>query len=278
MSDFAGRSGQAWTAEPNHSAAAAPAAPSEGSAGASKVPEVTAVFWIVKILTTGMGETASDYLARVLGPVPAVASAALVLTAALVAQSRTRRYVPAVYWFAVIMVSVFGTMAADVAHVALGVPYALSAAAFAAALALVFVLWRWTEGTLAVETVAGGRREAYYWTVVMATFALGTAVGDLTAATLGWGYLPSALLFAALIALPALAHRLFSLPPVLGFWWAYVLTRPLGASFADWAGVGTERGGLGLGTGPVSLALAVVIVAAVARLGAAGRRAPQRVG
>ncbi|GAA2775327.1 COG4705 family protein [Streptomyces lavendulae] len=240
---------------------------------ASKVPEVTAVFWIVKILTTGMGETTSDYLARVLGPVPAVAAAGLLLAAALAAQARTRRYVPAVYWSAVVMVSVFGTMAADVAHVALGVPYAVSATAFAVALVLVFLVWRRTEGTLAVETVAGGRREVFYWTVVMATFALGTAVGDLTAATLGWGYLSSGLLFAALIALPALAHRLFALPPVLGFWWAYVLTRPLGASFADWAGVGAGRGGLGLGTGPVSLVLAVIIVAVVLWLSAADRRA-----
>ncbi|MGA5820237.1 hypothetical protein ACPC54_20505 [Kitasatospora sp. NPDC094028] len=239
----------------------------------SKVPRVTAAFWAVKILTTGMGETTSDYLARVLGPVPAVGSAGLLLAVALFAQARTRRYVPAVYWAAVIMVSVFGTMAADVAHVALGVPYAVSATAFAAALALVFALWHRTEGTLAVETVASGRREVFYWCAVMATFALGTAVGDLTAATLGWGYLPSGLLFAALIALPALAHRFSALPPVLAFWWAYVLTRPLGACFADWAGVSRERGGLDLGTGPVSLVLAVVILAAVAWLGRSERRA-----
>ncbi|MFI1105698.1 hypothetical protein [Streptomyces melanogenes] len=239
----------------------------------SKVPEVTAVFWIVKILTTGMGETASDYLARVLGPVPAVAAAGLLLVAALITQARTRRCVPAVYWSAVVMVSVFGTMAADVAHVALGVPYTVSALVFALTLALVFVAWRRTEGTLAVQMVSGGRREVFYWSVVMATFALGTAVGDLTAATLGWGYLSSGLLFAALIALPALAHRLFALPPVLGFWWAYVLTRPLGASFADWAGVGAGRGGLGLGTGPVSLVLAVMIAAVVLWLTAADRRA-----
>ncbi|MFJ9694286.1 hypothetical protein [Kitasatospora sp. NPDC101183] len=238
----------------------------------SKVPQVTAVFWAVKVLTTGMGETTSDYLARTLGPVPAVGSAALLLAAALFAQARARRYVPAVYWAAVVMVSVFGTMAADTAHVALGVPYAASAVAFAAALALVFALWRRTEGTLAVETVAGGRREVFYWCAVMATFALGTAVGDLTAATLGWGYLPSGLLFAALILVPALAHRLLRLSPVLTFWWAYVLTRPLGACFADWAGVSHERGGLDLGTGPVSLVLAVVILAAVAALEAGGRR------
>ncbi|MGV9271554.1 COG4705 family protein [Kitasatospora sp. NPDC003701] len=241
----------------------------------SKVPQVTAAFWAVKILTTGMGETTSDYLARTLGPLPAVGSAGLLLVAALVAQARTRRHVPAVYWAAVVMVSVFGTMAADVAHVALGVPYALSAAAFAAALALVFWLWHRTEGTLAVETVSGGRPEVFYWSAVLATFALGTAVGDLTAATLGWGYLASGLLFAALIAVPALGHRLLRMPSVLTFWWAYVLTRPLGACFADWAGVSRERGGLDLGTGPVSLVLAVVITAAVAWSTARARRAPR---
>ncbi|MGW3041096.1 COG4705 family protein [Kitasatospora sp. NPDC001159] len=259
--------GATTTPRPAQRRPGAPARPVLG-----KVPQVTAVFWVVKILTTGMGETTSDYLARVLGPVPAVGSAGLLLAVALFAQARARRYVPAVYWAAVIMVSVFGTMAADVAHVALGVPYVASAVGFAAALALVFALWRRTEGTLAVETVAGGRREVFYWCAVMATFALGTAVGDLTAATLGWGYLPSGLLFAALIAVPALAHRLSGLPPVLTFWWAYVLTRPLGACFADWAGVSRERGGLDLGTGPVSLVLAVIIVAAVAWLSAASRR------
>ncbi|RKT19387.1 putative membrane-anchored protein [Streptomyces sp. 1114.5] len=238
----------------------------------SKVPQVTAVFWVVKILTTGMGETTSDYLARVLGPVPAVASAGLLLAAALAAQARARRYVPAVYWTAVVMVSVFGTMAADVAHVALGVPYAVSTAAFALALAAVFGLWRRLEGTLAVESVAGGRREVLYWSAVLATFALGTAVGDLTAATLGWGYLPSGLLFAAMIAVPALAHRLLGAPPVLTFWWAYVLTRPLGACFADWAGVSHQRGGLDLGTGPVSLVLGAVIVGLVLRLSIDDRR------
>ncbi|WP_380282206.1 hypothetical protein [Kitasatospora purpeofusca] len=238
----------------------------------SKVPAVTAGFWAVKILTTGMGETTSDYLARTLGPVPAVAGAAVLLAAALYAQARADRYRPAVYWAAVVMVSVFGTMAADVAHVALGVPYAASAAVFALALAAVFGLWRRLEGTLAVDTVRGGRREVFYWAAVLATFALGTALGDLTAATLGWGYLPSGLLFAALIAVPALGHRVLGLPPVLAFWWAYVLTRPLGACFADWAGVSRQRGGLDLGTGPVSLVLAAVIAAAVVRLTVEARR------
>ncbi|MGW1082848.1 COG4705 family protein [Kitasatospora sp. NPDC002522] len=235
---------------------------------------MTAAFWVVKVLTTGMGETTSDFFAHTLGPVPAVVGAAVVLAATLFVQARADRYRPVVYWAAVVMVSVFGTMAADVAHVALGVPYAVSAPAFALALAAIFALWRRTEGTLAVDTVRGGRREVYYWAAVMATFALGTAVGDLTAATLGWGYLPSGLLFAALIAVPALGHRVLRLPPVLAFWWAYVLTRPLGACFADWAGVSHQRGGLDLGTGPVSLVLAVVIAVAVGRLAVqAGRDA-----
>ncbi|BAJ26433.1 MULTISPECIES: membrane protein [Kitasatospora] len=234
-----------------------------GTGVASKVPEVTAVFWAVKVLTTGMGETTSDFLAHTLGPVPAVGGAAVLLAAALFAQARAGRYRPAVYWAAVVMVSVFGTMAADVAHVAAGVPYAVSAGVFALVLAGVFALWRRTEGTLAVEAVTGGRREVFYWSAVLATFALGTAVGDLTAATLGWGYLPSGLLFAGLIAVPALGHRLLRLPQVLAFWWAYVLTRPLGACFADWAGVSRARGGLALGTGPVSLVLAVLIAGAV---------------
>ncbi|GAA3013027.1 membrane protein [Kitasatospora albolonga] len=241
-------------------------------AARSKVPAVTAGFWAVKVLTTGMGETTSDYLARALGPVPAVAGAAVLLTAALYAQARSDRYRPAVYWAAVVMVSVFGTMAADVAHVALGIPYAVSTIVFAVALAATFGLWRRLEGTLDVATVRGGRREVLYWAVVMATFALGTAVGDLTAATLGWGYLPSGLLFAALIAIPALGRRALRLPTVLAFWWAYVLTRPLGACFADWAGVSHQRGGLDLGTGPVSLVLAAIIAAAVLALGVQARR------
>ncbi|MFJ5885099.1 hypothetical protein [Kitasatospora cineracea] len=244
-----------------------------GAGVVSKVPAVTAGFWVVKVLTTGMGETTSDFLAHTFGPVPAVGGAAVLLAVALAAQARAGRYRPVVYWAAVVMVSVFGTMAADVAHVAAGVPYAVSAGVFALVLAAVFAVWRRTEGTLAVETVAGGRREVFYWAAVMATFALGTAVGDLTAATLGWGYLPSGLLFAALIAVPALGYRVLRLPPVLAFWWAYVLTRPLGACFADWAGVSRQRGGLDLGTGPVSLVLAVVIAGAVLWLGRRERAA-----
>ncbi|MBV6701999.1 hypothetical protein KV557_33680 [Kitasatospora aureofaciens] len=243
-----------------------------GTTGASKVPSVDAWFWLVKILTTGMGETLSDFLAHTVGPVPAVAAAGLLLAVALIVQLRLRRCVPGVYWGVVVLVSVFGTMVADVAHVALDVPYAVSAGTLAVALAALFVLWHRVEGSLAIDRVTGLRRELFYWAAVLLTFALGTAVGDLSAATLHLGYLIAGLVFAALIAVPAVTARAGWVGPVAGFWWAYVLTRPLGASFADWAGVGPARGGLGLGTGPVSLALAVVMAVALALSARARRR------
>jgi uncharacterized membrane-anchored protein len=231
-----------------------------------KVPPVTALFWTIKILTTGMGETASDFLARTLDPPVAVAGAGAVLAGALVLQLRARRFHTAVYWFAVVMVSVFGTMAADVLHVGLGVPYAVSTAGFALALAAVLGAWYASERTLSIHTVTRGRPELFYWATVLTTFALGTAAGDLTATTMGWGYLNSGLVFAAAIAVPALAFRAGRLHAVAAFWTAYVITRPLGASFADWMGVPVARGGLGWGTGPVTAVWAVVIVALVGYL------------
>jgi uncharacterized membrane-anchored protein len=237
-----------------------------GARAWSKVPEVTVLFWIIKVLTTGMGETTSDYLARRFDPVVAVGVVAAVFAAALVAQFVVRRYVAAVYWFAIVMVSVFGTMVADVLHIGLGVPYAVSTVVFAVSLATIFVLWYVSEGTLSIHSIRTRRRELFYWATVLATFALGTAAGDLTATTLHLGYLASGVLFAVVIAVPAVAHRRLGMNAVLAFWFAYVATRPLGASFADWLGVPARRGGVDLGTGPVSLALGVVIVALVAWL------------
>jgi uncharacterized membrane-anchored protein len=241
-------------------------------ATAVKVPEVTLVFWVVKVLTTGMGETASDYLARTLDPVVAVGLAAAGLVALLVAQLRADRYRPWLYWAAVAMVSVFGTMAADVLHVVIGIPYAVSTAAFAAAVAGVLLLWHRTERTLDIHSITTTRREAFYWTTVLATFALGTAAGDLTANTQHLGYLTSGVLFAVAIAVPAAAHRWWGLNSVVAFWAAYVLTRPLGASFADWVAVPADRAGLGLGTGPITAVLLVAIVAAVGAHARALRR------
>lgn len=229
------------------------------------------LFWVVKILTTGMGETASDWLARAIDPVIAVAAAGLVLAVLLALQMTVRAYRPWVYWATVAMVSVFGTMAADVAHVVLGIPYVVSTAAFAVAVAAVLAVWHRTEGTLDVHSITTLRREAFYWVTVLATFALGTAAGDMTATTLHLGYLASGVLFAVAIAVPAVAHRWWGLNPVLAFWIAYVLTRPLGASFADWIAVPPARGGLDLGTGPISLVLVAAIVVAVARLAAVHR-------
>ena len=223
------------------------------------------LFWVTKVLTTGMGETASDFLAHQMDPVVAGALGLLGLVVALVLQFRARRYVPWVYWLAVAMVSVFGTMAADVVHVILGIPYAVSTGFFLVALGVVFLTWQRTEGTLSIHSITTRRREVFYWATVLTTFALGTAAGDLTATTMHLGYLASGVLFAVVIAVPAVAHR-FGLNAVLAFWFAYVVTRPLGASFADWMGVPPARLGLGWGTGPVTLALAALIVVLVGYL------------
>ncbi|MBV9023675.1 MAG: hypothetical protein JO362_07740 [Streptomycetaceae bacterium] len=232
---------------------------------ASKVPEVTVYFWIIKVLTTGMGETASDFLAKWLGPIPAVGLGGLALAAALAVQLAIRRYIAWVYWTAIVMVSVFGTMAADVLHIGLGVPYIVSTPLFMAALAAVFALWHLSERTLSIHSIHTRRREIFYWAAVLATFALGTAAGDLSA-TIGLGYLGSAILYGAAIAVPALAHRWGSLNAVTAFWSAYVITRPLGASVADWMALGHTRGGLGLGLGPVTLSWTVAILGFVGYL------------
>ncbi|WP_225845233.1 hypothetical protein [Streptomyces sp. HPF1205] len=239
----------------------------------SKVPvRITVGFWVTKVLTTGMGETTSDFLGHTVNPAVAGLVGLIGLVLALRWQLRSDRHSPWIYWLAVVMVSVFGTMAADVIHVIAGVPYAVSTAFFFLLLIAVLAVWRRSEGTLSIHTIGTPRRERFYWATVLTTFALGTAAGDLTATTLHLGYFSSGMLFAALIAVPALA-RLLGLDPVTSFWWAYVLTRPLGASFADWMGVDRSRGGLGWGTGPVSLALAALIALAVGRLAAESRRA-----
>lgn len=231
-----------------------------------KVPAIALSFWVVKLLSTAQGEVTSDYLVRQINPVIAVGLGGLALLGALVLQFWVRRYVAWIYWLAVVMVAVFGTMVADVVHVRFGVPYLVSTAFFAVALAVIFVAWQTSERTLSIHTIYTRRREMFYWAAVMATFALGTAAGDLTAITLHLGYFSSGVLFAILIAVPALAYRLFHLNAILAFWLAYILTRPLGATFADWFGRSRDLSGLGLGTGSVSLALTIVIVILVGYL------------
>ena len=235
--------------------------------GASKVPyRITVYFWIIKILTTAMGEALADFVALRYSPVLAGVAGTVVFAVALVLQFRAPRYRVWIYWFAVAMVAVWGTLAADGLHIKLGVPYALSSAFFAACLVVVFVAWYATERTLSIHSITTPRRELFYWATVLATFALGTAVGDFTATTLHLGFLASGLMFTGLICLPALAYWKLGLNPVLAFWIAYVLTRPLGASYADWLGVPHRYGGVGLGRGLVALLLSVVIVGFVAYL------------
>lgn len=241
-------------------------APPRVAQAARKVPEVTIFFWIVKLLTTGMGETTSDYLVYHINPYLAVTLGAVGLVVALVLQFTVRRYIAWVYWLAVVMVAIFGTMAADVVHIVLGVPYLVSSLCFAAALAIIFACWYVSEKTLSIHSITTRRRELFYWFTIMATFALGTAVGDMTASTMNLGYLDSGILFAVLFALPALGYWLLGLNEILAFWFAYIMTRPLGASFADWLGKPQSFSGLGLGTGPMSLVLAVLIVGFVGYL------------
>ncbi|WP_233550949.1 COG4705 family protein [Amnibacterium setariae] len=240
-----------------------------------RVPEPDAAFWVVKILTTGMGETTSDFLVQRFAPELVVPAAFVVLVAALLLQLRMQAYRPAVYWTTALMVSVFGTMAADVLHVGLGVPYLLSAALFAIALVIVFALWR-REGTLSVHGITTGRRERFYWAAAVCTFALGTAAGDLTATSFGLGYLGSGVLFLVLFAAPGLFFVVTRRAAVATFWTAYVLTRPLGASFADWFAVPRDRGGVDLGPGPVSAVLLVVFVVVVTVLAVRARSASGR--
>lgn len=229
----------------------------------AKVPEITVSFWVAKIISTAMGEATSDFLVFHTDPYLAVVAGALGFVLALVLQFATRRHVPAIYWLLVVMVAIFGTMVADVIHVVLGVPYAISTGLFAAS--LLAILWGWnaTERTLSIHTVITPRREAFYWATVVATFALGTAAGDLTASTFGMGYLNSAILFSALFALPGLAYFAFGLNEVAAFWTAYIMTRPMGASFADWFDKPIPTSGLGYGTPDVAAVLTGAVAIAI---------------
>jgi uncharacterized membrane-anchored protein len=255
--------------------------PSPGDAGpasglrfdANKVPEITLWFWVAKLLTTGMGETTWDWSAITLGPVPAICLSGLGFVVALTLQLRERAYRPWAYWFAVLMVSVFGTTCADAVHVVLGVPYAVSTVAFLLAVLAAFGVWYRVEGTLSIHAVDTRRRELFYWAAVILTFALGTALGDLTATTLGFGYAASIVLFGVLFAVPFLAALWTAAGAVGTFWFAYVMTRPFGASVADWVGVPPARGGVGIGTGPVSLVALLAIVGVVVALEVGARRA-----
>ena len=234
--------------------------------GALRVPEITVVFWVLKALSTALGESTSDWLVHAINPFVAVGLGFVGFLAALAIQFSRHRYIAWSYWLAVAAVGVFGTMAADALHVGAKVPYKYSAALYAAILIGVFVVWQRTERTLSIHTIDSPRRELFYWLAVAATFAMGTALGDLTAYTGHLGYLDSGILFAGIIAIPAAGFRFLGWNPIFSFWFAYVMTRPFGASFADYMGKPTRVSGLGWGDGPVALGLAAAMVILVAYL------------
>jgi len=230
---------------------------------ASKVPEITILFWLLKLLTTALGESISDTLIHRFSSVPTVLTTGVLFAIVLTWQFTRSSYQTTPYWSAVLMVGVFGTMVADSFHIALGLNYATTVGLFGVSLVVVFASWYRTERDLSIHTITTPRRELFYWAAVCATFALGTATGDLTAITWHWGYLPSALFFSVVILLPGVAYRFVGASAVAAFWTSYVLTRPLGASYADWMGKDHSVGGLGWGSVHVAPVLATLFLSAV---------------
>jgi uncharacterized membrane-anchored protein len=232
---------------------------------AAKVPEITFLFWVVKILTTCGGEAVSDYLAlgnRATGAFIEI----VLLVIGLVWQFRVRRYVAAAYWFLAYAIAIFGTGVSDGLHLFVGIPYAGTSLLWAVVLGLIFWLWYRSEGTLSIHSITTRRREMYYWAVVFATFALGTALGDFTGTVLGLGYLASGIMFFLIILIPAVAWSRFGLNPIVAFWFAYVVTRPLGASFADYIGRPQSLSGMGFGSGKIAVIVAIAVAVLVSYL------------
>ena len=229
----------------------------------NKVPEVTLIFWVIKVLATTVGETAADFLNVDLGLGLSITSVimAVLLSIALVVQFRLRKYTPAVYWLAVVLISVVGTLITDNLTDNLGVPLWITTLVFAVALAATFTVWARLEKTLSIHSIFTTRREMFYWLAVLFTFALGTAAGDLVAEGFQLGFLVALIVFAAAIAVVSVAYFVFKLNAVLAFWIAYILTRPLGASTGDLLSQPVADGGLGLGTtGTSVLFLSVILI------------------
>jgi uncharacterized membrane-anchored protein len=232
----------------------------------TKVPAITATFWVIKVLSTTIGETFADYLSVNVGLGPAVTDVMMLalLVAALIVQFRTSRYTPWIYWLCVVLVSIFGTQLTDFFTDTLGVSLYLSTAVFSVVLAVVFVVWFRQERTLAIASVDTPRREGFYWAAILTTFALGTAAGDLATEALNLGFRNGVLIFGGLILVTWLANR-FGVGQVLTFWIAYVLTRPLGASLGDLLTQDKEFGGLALGASTTSMIFFATILVLVVR-------------
>jgi uncharacterized membrane-anchored protein len=230
----------------------------------AKVPEITALFWVIKLLTTAGGEATSDWLAlgsHVVGG--AVETGLLVI--GLVWQFGTRRYTAAAYWFLAYAIAIFGTGVSDTLHLTFGIPYSGTTLLWAVVLAGVFIVWYRTEGTLSIHSILTRRREMFYWATVFATFALGTALGDFTATTLGIGYFSSVVLFAVVMMIPLVAWRT-GLDAIAAFWIAYVITRPLGASIADYVSKPHSISGANVGDGRTALIVTLLVAVAVGYL------------
>ena len=238
----------------------------------NKVPLVTLYFWIIKVLATTVGETGADFLNVNLGFGLTKTSllAAVVLVGFLALQMRQDRYVPWIYWVTVVFLSIVGTLLTDSLSDTFGVSLYVSSAIFAVCLAVTFIAWYRSEHTLSIHHITTRRREAYYWSAILFTFALGTAAGDLVSEKLALGYTAAGLIFGGLIALITLSYYAKFLNPVLAFWAAYILTRPLGASMGDYLTQAHNDGGLGFSTMPVSGVFLVVIVVLVAYLTVSG--------
>lgn len=225
---------------------------------AAKVPEVIFLFWVVKILTTAGGEAMSDYL-RTWGNVRGGGAEVLVFLVAVVLQFGTRRYRALAYWSLAYAIAIFGTGVSDFLHLDVHIPYAGTTLFWSVILAAIFWIWQRNEGTLSIHSITTQRREAFYWATVFATFALGTALGDFTATSLNLGYLASGIFFGVVILLPALAWWRFGLGSIAAFWMSYVVTRPLGASFADYISKPREISGVNFGDGPTAIVFAVAV-------------------
>jgi uncharacterized membrane-anchored protein len=232
---------------------------------AVKVPEIILLFWVVKILTTAGGEVTSDYL-KTYGNFGGGGTEVALFVIALVLQFATRRYRALAYWSLAYAIAIAGTGLSDFLHLDVHIPYAGTSLLWAVILAVVFWAWYRSEGTLSIHSITTQRREAFYWATVFATFALGTALGDFTASSLNMGYLPSGLLFLGIFLLPALAWWRFGMNSVAAFWTAYVVTRPLGASFSDWISKPANITGLNFGNGRTAIVFAVVVVLLVGYL------------
>jgi uncharacterized membrane-anchored protein len=235
---------------------------------AAKVPEVIFLFWVLKIFTTAGGEATSDYL-KTYGNIRGGGTEVVLFLVGLVAQFGTRRYRAFAYWFLAYAIAIFGTGVSDFLHLDVGIPYVGTTLLWAAILAAVFWLWQRSEGTLSIHSITTQRREAFYWATVFATFALGTALGDFTATSLHLGYLASGILFSVLILIPALAWRRFGLNSIAAFWMSYVVTRPLGASFADYISKPHSLSGINFGDGPTALVFALAVFVLVSYLAVA---------